>query len=196
MSFRIGRLRVEIGFLFTAFAAFLLSDGGKAFVPVFVSALLHELGHVFALLLCSQRDLTLTLRPGGAALRESRPPGPAQELFCSLAGPAVNGVLLLIFGLIEKRGGLASAPLWRAVNLLLLAGNLLPLSFLDGGRALSALCDLSALSAAYQNALFPVDLAVLSLLSALCAVLRLHSGTAGPLLFFTVYCFLRTLHGA
>ena len=196
MSFRIGRLKVEIGFLFTAFTAFLLSDGGKAFVPVFVSALLHELGHVLALLLCSQRDLTLTLRPGGAALRESRPPGPAQELFCSLAGPAVNGVLLLIFGLIGKRGVLASAPLWRAVNLLLLAGNLLPLSFLDGGRALSSLCDLAFLSAEYQNALFPANLAVLSVLCGLTAALRLRSGTSGPLLFFTGYCFLRTLCGA
>lgn len=57
-----------------------------------------------------------------------------QELYCSLAGPMVN--LLLAFSFCF------SFPLFSGLNLALALLNLLPLSKLDGGRALSCVLGL------------------------------------------------------
>ena len=56
--------------------------------------------------------------------------GYGREILCAFAGPAVNLVLALVLARLEM-------PAFSGLNLAMAIFNLLPLSVLDGGRALS-----------------------------------------------------------
>ena len=100
---------------------------GKALTAVILSALAHELGHYFYLLLRGREVRHIRFQLFGAAM-ETPPLSFRDEIFCALSGPAVN---LLLFVLLGK-----NAPMPASVNLCLALYNLLPIFPLDGGRIL------------------------------------------------------------
>jgi Zn-dependent protease/CBS domain-containing protein len=111
-----------------------------ASVLLFVSLLLHELGHA----LQARREgieidgITLWLFGGVASFRGTFP-GPGPEFRITVAGPLVTLFLVAGFGAVAAWLGLPEAAdgvaSWLAyINLLLLAFNLLPAVPLDGGR--------------------------------------------------------------
>jgi stage IV sporulation protein FB len=98
---------------------------------VLLSLLAHELGHILAASACHVRVKALGLCAWGAFV--SREHGtPAQDVLISLSGPLVNFVLFVILGFAQQ-------GVFAAVNLLLFAGNLLPVPGTDGWRAAQAL---------------------------------------------------------
>jgi Zn-dependent protease len=115
-----------------------------AAAALFLSLLLHELGHALQARRERMRieDITLWLL-GGVARFSGEFPSARAELRVALAGPAVTVVLTVLFGV------LAPAPLpsaahdvvvWLGVmNAALLVFNLLPALPLDGGRVLHAI---------------------------------------------------------
>lgn len=88
----------------------------------------HELGHYLAVLLCGGKVKGISLSVVGAEMNLPSTFSYGQELYCVLAGPLVN--LLLSFWYCY------SFPLFAGLNFALALLNLLPLSRLDGGRAL------------------------------------------------------------
>ena len=96
-----------------------------------LAALCHEGGHLAGLRLAGARVEAVRLTAFGAEIRaDTRYLPYGREILCTLAGPAVNLVLALLF---------ARALGWylpAGVNLFLGCFNLLPLPGLDGGRAL------------------------------------------------------------
>lgn len=95
-----------------------------------LSVAAHELGHI--LLLCLFGIPIYSLRFGlGEAQLHTPPMSYSRELAVSLAGPAMNLILFLLFA--------AAKPMLAFVNLILLCYNLLPFYPLDGGRILRAL---------------------------------------------------------
>lgn len=129
-------------------------------VLIFLSVLLHELGHCAMAQQFGIRVLDITLWPfGGVARIEQAPAQPKAESLIALAGPAINlaifiallPVLLLlstIFGvdaLVPSGtfiGQMTPGSLLAyvaATNLFLLVFNLLPAFPMDGGRVLRAL---------------------------------------------------------
>jgi len=127
---RSDKLAVSGGF-FAMLALALLAGAGEVLPLVLLAALCHEAGHLAALALAGAKVERLRLTAFGAEIRaDTRYLPYGVEIFCTLAGPAVNLILALIFS------RLCGDYLLAGANLLLGAFNLLPLTNLDGGRAL------------------------------------------------------------
>ena len=126
---------------------------GVGFIlALFACVVLHEFGHAFTAMHYGIRTRDITLLPiGGVARLESIPQNPAQEFWVSLAGPAVNGAIIVaILILLSLSGGihrlaendwLKTSFLERLmwVNLFIGTFNLLPAFPMDGGRILRAI---------------------------------------------------------
>ena len=127
---RLGKLEVGWGFLVLAVMA-LIVGAGPVLPMTVLAALCHEGGHLAGLRLAGARVEAVRLTAFGAEIRaDTRYLPYGREILCTLAGPAVNLVLALLF---------ARALGWylpAGVNLFLGCFNLLPLPSLDGGRAL------------------------------------------------------------
>ncbi len=124
-------------------------------LAVFGCVYLHELGHAFAAKHYGIRTLDITMLPiGGIARLERLPEIAWQELWISLAGPAVNIVIAFAVGVgLFLRGELAhmrgmdvfrSSFLEQLVvtNLILAIFNMIPALPMDGGRVLRSLLQL------------------------------------------------------
>jgi Zn-dependent protease len=118
--------------------------GLVAALGLFVSILLHELGHAFTALRMGLRIRGITLFLfGGVAEMEDEPPDPRSELLIAMAGPMVSVVIALACGLVGAAFGtflpitvVAVLRYLATINLIVVAFNLLPAFPLDGGRVL------------------------------------------------------------
>lgn len=128
-----GKLEISWGFG-VMLALALLAGAGNVLPLVALSALCHELGHLAALGLAGAAVERFRLTAFGAEIQaDTRYLSYPREILCTLAGPAVNLFLALVFARAAGDYVLAGA------NLLLGVFNLLPVPSLDGGRALHLL---------------------------------------------------------
>lgn len=143
---RLGRVEVSGGFLLLL--AWLNYTDTQGLIPQAVLACaLHEGGHWLAIRAVGGEVAGLRLGVAGAAMELGRPLSYGREALCALAGPWVSLVLAWLGSLWP--GG----ALFAGINLVLAAFNLLPVSGLDGGRALHcALCALAGPEAAERTA--------------------------------------------
>jgi Zn-dependent protease len=119
------------------------------YLALFAVVLLHEFGHAFACRSVGGRVERIVLWPLGGVASLSPPPRPGPVLWSIAAGPLVNLVLvpvtvgLLLAGREAGRARLDPDAFHflaalTALNLALLAFNLLPFYPLDGGQMLHA----------------------------------------------------------
>ncbi len=114
-------------------------------IMLFVSVLLHELGHSIVALhyKIPVRGITLFVF-GGAARFAAKPASAAAEFWTAIAGPMVNFVLAALFGLLQLALTgivplLALSQFLIIINGSLALLNLIPGFPLDGGRVLQAI---------------------------------------------------------
>jgi Zn-dependent protease len=119
--------------------------GAITAIMLFVSVLLHELGHsVIAMRYkIPVRSITLFIF-GGVAQIAAEPPGPSAEFWIAIAGPVVSFGLAILFGLLQPLVGavaplLALAQYLATINGVLAIFNLIPGFPLDGGRVFRAI---------------------------------------------------------
>ncbi len=134
MHFRIRDTVISISFWFSvSLSALMLLDKSGTASCAFLSALLHEIGHIAAFTLQKRAPAQIEFTPFGLKLREGRRFGSgisyAKEIQAAVAGPLVN----LIICIFAPR----SHPLFL-INIALFIFNMLPVYELDGGRVLHA----------------------------------------------------------
>ncbi|MGO8670505.1 MAG: site-2 protease family protein [Capsulimonadaceae bacterium] len=120
-------------------------------LAVFACVALHELGHCLVALHYKIPVRDITLYPIGGIASIERRPGPVQEFWIALAGPAVNVVIAGILWaiIVNTPGGWnlsASMSAGRllllsvcATNIVLVLFNMIPAFPMDGGRVLRAI---------------------------------------------------------
>lgn len=105
---------------------------------LWLSALLHEAGHIIAYRLCGGKFSTVTVLPFGISAQPKEPwkTSAKTEIICAAWGPAINFILCAFLFAIPFFW--ATSHLFYALycNLCLLVINLLPILPLDGGRML------------------------------------------------------------
>ncbi len=116
-------------------------SNGLFIVAILGSVLLHELGHALTALHFGIGISSITMYPIGGVARLMSQPAPRQELWITIAGPAVNVVLAaLAYALMGVTSGETRQFLvqFAVVNIGLFLFNMLPAFPMDGGRLLRA----------------------------------------------------------
>ena len=124
-------------------------------VCIFLTVVLHELGHALTAKKFGIKTKDITLLPiGGLARLERLPEKPSEELMVAFAGPLVNIVLAFITSLfitlpdnpedvvVQLTNGVNASNFFLnfyLVNIVLAIFNLIPAFPMDGGRVLRAL---------------------------------------------------------
>jgi Zn-dependent protease len=119
--------------------------GAATAIMLFVSVLLHELGHSVVAMRYKipVRSITLFIF-GGVAQIGAEPPSASAEFWIALAGPVVSFALAILFGLLQPifvavAPLLALAQYLAYINGTLAVFNLIPGFPLDGGRVFRAI---------------------------------------------------------
>lgn len=118
--------------------------GAVTTIMLFVSVLLHELGHSVVALWyrVPVRSITLFVF-GGVSQIGGKPPSARAEFLIAIAGPIVSLALAVLFTVVEPAFAVAG-PLWAVakylayINFALALFNLIPGFPLDGGRVFRA----------------------------------------------------------
>ena len=154
--FRIGRIPIHLDFMFIVLAALwsrpywqggdaqMYSAGFVLVIGLFVSILLHELGHAWTAKIWGVETRMIELNGIGGLchFERSLPRNVLARTVVGLAGPFANLLLWQAFGFAAEAAG-RGLPLMvmstlASANFLLLVFNLLPSFPLDGGRVLDA----------------------------------------------------------
>ena len=166
-AFKLGTIKgigVFIHWTFSLLIIYINYSGGQNLIEtlwsilfvlsIFVTVILHELGHSFAAMRYNIKTKDITILPiGGVARLESMPEKPSEELVVAIAGPLVNIALALITALfvtIPEDDQLSESLIeginagnfflnFLIVNIVLAVFNLIPAFPMDGGRIFRAL---------------------------------------------------------
>jgi Zn-dependent protease/CBS domain-containing protein len=161
-TIRLFGVPVRFHFTFVLLLIFLTVTGlgdkqsGTSYVvyvlALFLSVLLHELGHAMIARLYGYRTFEIVMFPIGGVARMEKTPKPKEELWIALAGPAVNIVIAAVMlGFLYYRNQIVGvkdlinptdANLIQRIafgNVILALFNLIPAFPMDGGRVLRAI---------------------------------------------------------
>lgn len=140
MRFNIKGIDISFDFwFFFTVAAFLLSDKSGLGGLIILSILLHEMAHLFCMLLFGVRVNGVEFKAFGVAIKENelfKLPA-AKEAFVYFAGPLCNLVLAILAANYFGRSYVGDMA--ALINVIIAAFNLLPVACLDGGNILKAL---------------------------------------------------------
>lgn len=132
VEFAIAGTKIKISFLFVLLLTLLslLDRSGGVFLSVLFS-LLHEMGHITAMVICRESIESLTFHPFGISmkLKTSSVLSFGEELFVLLSGCVINLIFIV----------LPTSQTVTYINIGIFLFNILPIANLDGGRTVRLL---------------------------------------------------------
>lgn len=142
MKLKIKGVNLRVDYYFVAVITLLLVVFQKESVAYsFLFCAIHEIGHLTAMLLLKEKPCGVELGYFGMKISYAEKIIPiASDLIISAAGPALNIILAIFFGL-------CGSTEFSGMNSALAVFNLLPVPMLDGGRILSRFVSYKALRA-------------------------------------------------
>ncbi len=117
----------------------LLFDKLNIFLFLIISSAFHEIGHIFACLMCGCKP-SLRISLFGIKL-SNYPNNKYKKLFILICGPLVNLIFILICILLNSYKFKLNRYVFMCVNIVLLTFNIMPINFLDGGQIIYLFCD-------------------------------------------------------
>lgn len=180
------KLRVEVGLDFVLLlAVFYLIDTQNLFFLALFAALIHELGHIFAIWLCGAYIERIELHGYGARMLLAQYPllSCKREIFIAAAGPIAGIVAAMVFSAI----GNETCTLIAGFSFVLSAFNLLPASPLDGGRILRYFLMLTVSQVWQERICMIGNVISASALVSLCIAVNLCLGVSPSLCIFCVF---------
>lgn len=194
MYLNFGRLKMHISPFFAVFLA--LSANileGRIYLLSFLSVFIHEMTHILFLFANGCDSANMNFYPGGIKLSSdgfSRLPY-KKTVACTLSAPAVNIIFGFILYFSNLFADISVLSQWSAINFIMGFVNLLPLPFLDGGRALRAvLCEYSSDLQKTEKICDVCTLICLAGMFAALFFLAVFGFFHVVMLFFFVYCTL------
>lgn len=137
-------LKISISFPAALFFALVFNISGETgYLFSLTAAAAHETAHILCMLACGCTGAEMVFHPGGIAIKPKgfERLGYGKTVLCILIAPAVNLIAGAVFFGIFRHSGNELFRDAAEINAVLGAVNLIPLSFLDGGRALSELLE-------------------------------------------------------
>lgn len=142
MQLKIKGIKLEIGFMFTATVAFLLLFNIGDEVKLGISfSLLHEIGHLIAIIICKEKPKLISFGLFGMTIvREcDLTQNYKKEFVTAISGPLTNFFIAIVFYFIYLKLSKEIFLKIIIVNLIIGLFNIMPVFELDGGRALESL---------------------------------------------------------
>jgi Zn-dependent protease len=137
MAIEVGRLKIG-GTALLALLAVYFFDSGEVLFAVAVSVVIHELGHLTALLFFKRNAAEIRLDLWGVTMRPDAPLSYRQEMITAAAGPLASVLLTLLTAWLGRRLGAPGLYLVAGASLVFAVFNALPVYPLDGGTLLYA----------------------------------------------------------
>ena len=186
-------IKIRITAAFAVFAAVSANFyDGKMYFLTLVFSLIHEAVHMIMLRFYGCKNMELKLSPGGVRLTAE---GimllkHKNAFFSAVSAPAANLLLSLLFFLIYSYSDNSLFYSLFSVNFILGAVNLLPLPFLDGGRAV--FCILSLFYDERRVTLISDILGVITVIFLFCVLLFAFINGSLSVFFavFFLYCIV------
>ena len=154
---------VSVGF-FGIVTLMLYIDKTGLMFPTALAVVVHELGHLLALIIFKSKPESITLKVGTVGISGRFILTPRSEIFMLFAGPVFNLVLFFIFlgfHFVFKNSLLLNS----AVVMLVVGGfNLLPIIGLDGGGILKLILGFRFKTSTMNIILYSVSVATISLI--------------------------------
>lgn len=126
------RIKISISFFLVWFLIIFL-DTEKVWPYFVAAAAVHEMGHITAIHVCGGQVLRFQLGAFGGIIRYYLPNRTVRKEFLICVSGCLFGMLLALVSAAVR------IPLLCGASTILTIANLLPISYLDGGRALNLL---------------------------------------------------------
>lgn len=190
MVFYLSGVKVKIDFLFAALVTILLcfNTGDEVRLGIFFS-ILHEAGHLTAIIICREKPETVRFGLFGMTIVRQNDISQdyKKEIVTALAGPLTNFFLsAVLYGVYLK---LPNELIMKSVfvNLLMGTFNIMPVFSLDGGRALESLLKMNFDASKSDSIIKAVSFAVLVFMMGVGFYILIESGYNFTFLLITVY---------
>ncbi len=169
------------------FAIILLVGVNVTYYLPFIAALLHEMGHLFVMLICGQKVKQITILPFGIDIKKAPSVSSYKtDIAVSSAGIAVNALMIFLCTILPKS---MVVDFFMQSNIVLLAVNVLPIKSLDGGQILEKILLLIMSPYSVEKIMASCSMVCLIMVGSVAIWVLFYSGYNFTLLFMCMYLF-------